>query len=316
MKIPIHYCYGLTYVFSVYNGSEKRVKAARNVSPWKGSNNIHNLANFFYGEDAAPLREAWEMQLIDAFADTDTLFELCNEPDPKAANAMAQTYIRLIGNNIHPSRILNGWDIYRKEKEPVYADYYRQWRNTITDELGEDYEQHIKKVSWSGIHNIGMDTLHAYWHHGLNPGKEIPANSSRNTIYSTDGVRSPRPALTGTQTITEAIIDVKSKAAEAGRIGIEVVYGKESHVEPLDGIKGVTFGFRKKYGYFPGNFQKYEEPLPDWVFEEEPIPPVPGDLARALVLMKTPVLQLLKDKEAINEVWPMVYPVLRKYSVI
>ena len=59
MKIPIHYRYGLTYVFSVYNGSEKRVKAARNVSPWNGGNNIHNLSDFFYGEDAAPKRKTW-----------------------------------------------------------------------------------------------------------------------------------------------------------------------------------------------------------------------------------------------------------------
>jgi len=315
--------YGLTYIFSIYNASEKRVNRARYVSPWNGKNNIHNLANFFYGEDAAFLREAWEMQLIAAFADTDTLFELCNEPDPKAAVAMAQTYIRFIRNNIHPSRILTGWDIYRKEKEPVYADYYRQWRNAIVVELGEDFEQHIKKQSWSTIHKVSMDTLHAYWHHGLNPSKEIPANSSRNTIYSTDGVRNPRPALTGTQTTTEAIIDVKSKAAEAGRIGIEVVYGKESNVDPLDGIKGVAFGFRKKYNYFPCNYQKYPEPLPlpDWVFEEEPIPPVtipevPEDLARAFDQLKTPMLRLLEDKEAIDEVWPLVYPVLRKYRLV
>jgi len=113
------------------------------------------------------------------------------------------------------------------------------------------------------------------------------------------------------------------KAAEAGRIGIEVVYGKESHVNPLDGIKGVAFGFRKKYGYFPCNYQKYPEPLPlpGWVFEEEPIPPVtvpsvPEDLACALVLLKTPMLRLLEDKEAIDKVWPKVYPVLRKYGVL
>ena len=175
----------------------------------------------------------------------------------------------------------------------------------------------------STIHNVTMDTLHAYLHHGLNPSKEIPANSSRNTIYSTDGVRNPRPALTGTQTTTETIIDVKAKAAEAGRIGIEVVYGKESNVEPLDGIKGVSFGFRKKYGYFPCNYQKYPEPLPlpDWVFEDEPIPPVavpavPGDLARAFDQLKAPMLRLLEGKEAIDEVWPMVYPVLMKYGLL
>jgi len=60
------------------------------------------------------------------------------------------------------------------------------------------------------------------------------SNSSRNTIYSTDGVRSPRPTLSETEKITATIIDVKTKAEEAGRIGIEVVYGKESHVDPQE----------------------------------------------------------------------------------
>jgi len=157
-------------------------------------------------------------------------------------------------------------------------------------------------------------------------GDRLPAIEKTSRTYKYKGkwaVRSPRPTFSETEKIAETIIDVKSKAGEAGRIGIEVVYGKESHVNPLDGIKGVAFGFRKKYDYFPCNYQKYPEPLPlpDWVFEEEPIPTVtipevPVDLARALGLMKTPVLQLLKDKEAIDEVWPMVYPVLRKYLLL
>jgi len=85
----------------------------------------------------------------------------------------------------------------------------------------------------------------------------------------------------------------------------------------------VAFGFRKKYDYFPCNYQKYPEPLPlpDWVFEEEHIPPVtvpsvPEDLARALGLLRAPMLQLIKDKKAIDKVWPKVYPVLRKYRVL
>jgi len=254
--------YGLTYIFSVYNASEKRVKSARNASPWKGSNNIHSLSNYFYGEDAAPLREYWEMKLLAAFEDTDTMFELCNEPDPKAAAAMAETYSRLTRNNIHLSRILTGWDMLKKEKNPVYANYYRQWRNHITFNFGKAYEQHIKKISWSTIHKISIDTLEAYWHHGLKPGQEIPSNSSRNTIYSTDGVRSPRPSLTDTEKITETIIDVKDKAAQAGRIGIEVVYGKETNVNPVDAIEGVSSGFRKKFDRFPGNYKEYPEPLP------------------------------------------------------
>jgi len=191
--------YGLTYIISIYNASEKRVKKARNFSPWNGGNNIHNLSNYFYGEDAALLREAWEMKLMDAFEDTDTLFELCNEPDPKAADAMSETYVRFIHNTIHPSRILTGWDMLKKQKLPVYANHYRQFRNTISSKLDEGYEQHIKKESWSTIHKISIDTLQEYFNHGLKPGQEIPANSSRNTIYSTDGVRSPRPTLAETE---------------------------------------------------------------------------------------------------------------------
>jgi len=189
--------------------------------------------------------------------------------------------------------------------------------------LNEDYEQHIKKQSWSTIHKITMDTLQEYWHHGLKPGQQIPSNSGRNTIYSFDGVRIPRPTLSETEKITETILDVKDKAAEAGRIGIEVVYGKEMNVNPLDGMEGVSRGFRKKFDRFPGNYGKYPEPLPlpHWVFEEEPIPPVPvpavpEDLAQALGLLKTPMLRLINDKEAIDNVWPLVYPVLRKYHVV
>jgi len=132
------------------------------------------------------------------------------------------------------------------------------------------------------------------------------------------------PIISGPEAIrlrgwTNFYVDVKDRAIEAGRIGIEVVYGKESHVEPLDGIKGVAFGFRKKYDYFPCNYQKYPEPLPlpGWVFEDESIPPaVPDDLARAFDQLKTPMLRLLEDKEAIDKVWPKVYPVLKKYNVV
>jgi len=211
----------------------------------------------------------------------------------------------------------------KNEKNPVYANHYRQFRNDITTQLDEDYEQHIKKQSWSTIHKITMDTLQEYWHHGLKPGQEIPANSSRNTIYSFDGVRSPRPTLSETEKITETILDVKDKAVEAGRVAIEVVYGKEIHVNPLDGMEGVSRGFKKRFDRFPGNYGNYQEPLPlpDWVFEEEHIPPVtiptiPEDLAQALDRLKIPVLQLLKDKEAFDKAWPKVYPVLSKYNLI
>ena len=87
-------------------------------------------------------------------------------------------------------------------------------------------------------------------------------------------------------------------------------------------MEGVSRGFKKKFDRFPGNYGNYPEPLPlpPWVFEEEPIPPVtvpavPEDLAQALAQLKTPLKRLLEAKEAIDKVWPKVYPVLRKYSV-
>ena len=110
---------------------------------------------------------------------------------------------------------------------------------------------------------------------------------------------------------------------EAGRVGIEVVYGKEININPVAGMEGVSRGFRKKFGYFPGNYGQYPEPLPlpDWVFEGEPVHPVTGtsvpeDMARALEVLKAPMYQLLKDIEAIVNVWPDVYPVLNKYHIL
>ena len=104
---------------------------------------------------------------------------------------------------------------------------------------------------------------------------------------------------------------------------MEIGLGQFLHVNPLDSIKGVAFGFRKKFGRFPGNYGKYPEPLPlpDWLFEEQPIPPVtvpavPEDLAQALALLMTHALLLLKDIEAAEKDWQKVSPVLRKYNVV
>ncbi len=167
-----------------------------------------------------------------------------------------------------------------------------------------------------------MDTLHAYFHHGLKPGQGIPSNSRRNTCYSTDGVRNPRPTFAETEEIIETIIDVKERAVEAGRVGFEVLYGKETNVNPLDGMEGVSSGFRKKFGRYPLGYGKYPEPLPlpGWVYENEPIPPVtipelPVELRAAIDFVGKPVRKLLYDWKDVIEAYAVAKPVFEYFGI-
>ncbi|MGD2087419.1 MAG: hypothetical protein PVH61_14640 [Candidatus Aminicenantes bacterium] len=314
--------YGLTFIYDIYNGSEARVKDVKDFSPWNGKNNIQGLSDYFYGPEASEYRGKLELRVIETLKHTDFMLELCNEPSVKAAEALAETYIRLIKNGVPASRILIGWDYKRKKQKEKgkYAAAYRKWRDLVTAGLGQEWPDTIKQESWSPIHKMTFDTLNDYWLIGLEPDQQVPSNALRNTIYDMDGVRNPRPTIFDAQNMTLKIITVKRKAVENGRVGIGVVYGKETGFKPDDAIKGVANAYNEKFKKYPVNYGKFPEPLPlpQWIYDE-PEPPVialPQDLVQALNCLKPPVVQLIQSKQAIENQWAAVLPVLQKYNLV
>jgi len=313
--------YGLTFIYDIYNGSETRVKDVKNFSPWNGKNNIQGLSDYFYGADASTYREKLELKVIETLKYTDFMLELCNEPGTRGAEALAEAYIRLIKNGVPASRILNGWDYNRKKQNEkgTYAAAYRKWRDLVMAEFGEEWGDKIKQESWSPIHKMTFKTINDYWMIGLEPDQEVPSNTLRNTIYDTDGVSNPRPSKYDAGNMTLKIINVKGKAVDNGRVGVGVVYGKETGFEPDDALKGVSNAYNEKFGKYPVNYNKFPEPmpLPRWIYKETepPVITLPQDLVQAFNLLKQPVGQLIQSKETIENKWATVLPVLQKYNL-
>jgi hypothetical protein len=313
--------YGLTFIYDIYNASETRVAGVKGFSPWNGKNNIQGLSDYFYGPDAAEYREKLELKVIETLKHTDFMLELCNEPGARGAEALAEAYIRLIKNGVPASRILIGWDYNRKKQNEKgkYAAAYRKWRNLVTAGLGEEWGDKIKQESWSPIHKMTIKTINDYWMLGLEPGQDVPSNSKRNTIYDMDGVRNPRPGYFNAHNMTLKAIIVKGKAIDNGRVGIGVVYGKETGIEADDALKGVSNGYFEKFGKYPENYGQFPEPLPlpRWIYEdkEPPVVTVPRDLLEVFNCLKKPVCQIIQSKAAIEGQWGHVLPVLQKYNL-
>jgi hypothetical protein len=313
--------YGMTFIYDIYNGSEARVKDVKGFSPWNGKNNIQGLSDYFYGADASEYREKLELKVIETLKHTDFMLELCNEPGNQGSEALAEAYIRLIKNGVPGSRILTGWDYFKvkQDEKGKYAEAYKKWLDLVTAGLGEEWVDKIKQESWTPIHKMNFDTLNDYWMIGLEPDQEVPSNSLRNTIYDTDGVRKPRPTLYDAHNMTLMIINVKRKAIENGRVGIGVVYGKETGFEPDAALKGVANAYNEKFGKYPVNYGKFPEPLPlpQWIYEETgpPVITLPQDLVQAFNRLKQPVGQLIQTKQTIENQWASVLPVLQKYKL-
>jgi hypothetical protein len=210
--------------------------------------------SYFYGENAREARHKY----IDAFLriDKDRVmgYELVNEPRLNLCTPefLADTFIYLIRKDVPAHDIILGVEYPLKEKDPRYAELYRKFRNIVMKELGQEWGQWFKDRCISPCH--GMNLINLKEMLGENP----PPGGTRNLLISKDGVRKPRPTKSKVKTIVKCLFDLKYKAAWAGKLSVEVVYGKK-RTDPLDSIMGVVEAVREFFGEYPENYRKYLE---------------------------------------------------------
>lgn len=280
--------YNLTPVFVLFNASETRVKeyGAKGNSPWKP------FDDYFYTMDSEKVRHRWIDEILNCAkeAKVNIWLEICNEPPPKACNMMIDTFEYLVIKKKFPmNRIINGWDIHRKEKEPDYAFAYRKWRDTCakiiidskkfeifgnTDKDKMEYAcELLKKETWTTMHACAEKTVSEYF--GPNPSDL----TLRNQVFSTDGSKNSegkRITFQDGYKLTKVVFDRKRKAIKVGKIFLSFLIAKEvcempdlkikvkDHYRSLKGscayIADVERQKLQNRGKFPEPL-----PLPEWL---------------------------------------------------
>ena len=252
--------YNLTLIYDLFNASETRVSPVKNHSPWK------KYQGYFYTAPQKHLAKYIDA-VLEAHKGLGVGYQLCNEPSFEYPEFMSFVYCYLIEKGIPPERIILGFDMRFKALGGFYEQKYRRFRELVAGKLGEDFETKIKTVSWSPFHGTADESLTKYW------GLETPPGGQRREIFSLDGRRLPqRPDEKESYTLYKRIIKTKSRKVELGRIGGEVIYGKEAGIDPLAQLRGLVKAYEESLEKTPENKGKYPEPLPlpAWIEEPEP----------------------------------------------
>jgi hypothetical protein len=245
----------MRYYLSIFDHCGVKISRKSEVgkfNPWR------SFSNFFYGADARELRHQFIDRVLDAFAGRDVGIELCNEPDKGHGDFLADTFIHIFKKGFDPRKIILGIDYHLKEKDKDYGNDYRDMRKKAAAELGGNWEQDLKSVCISPVHNASADQIDELWGPNVGPG------GSRRILYSMDGVRKfemnnetkdHRPDKAYMRFIAKKVLEKKPEAREKDKVHFEIVFGKDKN-EPLDSIEGVSEAYREIWGQYPGNYGK------------------------------------------------------------
>jgi hypothetical protein len=154
----------------------------------------------------------------------------------------------------------------------IHETGHRKFREFVVTKLGKEYEIKIKSKSWNPFHSTSDETLTRYW------GQEPPPGGQRREIFSLDGRRLPqRPDENETYNLFKRIFETKKRKVELGRIGGEVIYGKEAGLDPMAQLRGLVRAYIEHTKLKPENMDKYPEPLPlpAWLETKQPGEPEP-----------------------------------------
>jgi hypothetical protein len=227
----------------------------REVGQW---NPWRSFSNFFYGKDAIEMRHQFVDRLLTAFVGHDVGIELCNEPDKGHGDFLADTFIYIVKKGFDPRKIILGIDYHLKEKDSGYGNAYRDMRKKIVAELGGNWEQDLKSVCISPVHNASSERIDDLW------GPEVGSGGTRRILYSMDGVRkykmnnetkNHRPDKAYMHFIAKKVLEKKTEAREKDKVHFEIVFGKDKY-EPLDSIEGVSEAYKDIWGQYPENYGK------------------------------------------------------------
>lgn len=243
--------YNMRYYLSIFDhcGLKKEVGQR---SPWR------SFDNFFYGKDAGEMRHQFIDRVLAAFSGRNAGIELCNEPDKGHGDFLADTFIYILKKGFDPQKIILGIDYHLKEKDKDYGNDYRDMRKKAAAELGGNWEQDLKSVCISPVHNASAEHIDDLWGPHVGPG------GSRRILYSMDGVRkfkmknetrNHRPDKAYMHFIAKKVLEKKTEAREKDRVHFEIVFGKDSN-EPLDSIAGVSEAYKEIWGHYPENYGK------------------------------------------------------------
>ncbi|MCP5106266.1 MAG: DUF4214 domain-containing protein [bacterium] len=238
--------YGLRYYLSLFDhcGAKRGVGQS---NPW------HIFEDFFYGEDARRQRHEYICNLTAALSGLDVGLDICNEPKTGQGKFLADTFVYLINRKFNPRNIILGNDYFLKETNAAYGRDYREFRDTVADQLkAKAWKKAIKTECISPVHNATVETIDELWGADVKPGGE------RRVLYSMDGVRNPRPDRNTMYGIAKKVLEKKRNSREQDKIGFEVVFGKTEQ-DPLDSLEGVAQAYKDIFGVYPANYKKYNE---------------------------------------------------------
>lgn len=258
--------YSLTLIYDLFNASETRIRPVKNHSPWK------KFPGYFYNAPARHLAKYIDA-VLSAHQGLGVWYQLCNEPSFEYPEFMAFAYSHLIEKGIPPERILLGYDMRLKHIGGIHEAGYRKFRGMVVAKLGKQYEIKIKTLSWSPFHGTSHESLIKYW------GNETSSGGQRREIFSLDGRRLPnRPGESESYTLFKRIFKIKSRKVKLGKIGCEVIYGKEAGINPMAQLRGLIRAYEECLYHTPVNKGKYLKPLPlpSWLGEEKPEPEKPS----------------------------------------
>ncbi|MFC2146166.1 hypothetical protein ACFLRT_02265 [Acidobacteriota bacterium] len=254
--------YNLIMIYDLFNASETLVSPVKNHSPWK------KYKGYFYTAPEKHLAKYIDA-VLEAHQGLGVRYQLCNEPSFEQPEFMCFVYCHLIEKGIPPERIVIGYDMRLKAIGGIHGTGYRKFRELVVAKLGKEYEIKIKTLSWSPFHATSDQSLTRYW------GLETPPGGQRREIFSLDGRRLPkRPDENESYALFKRILQTKNRKVELGRIGAEVIYGKEAGIDPLAQLRGLVKAYEECLEKTPENKGNYPKPLPlpNWIEEGEPDP--------------------------------------------
>lgn len=229
-------------------------------NPWNPWTVAFGEKAFYSDSDRAKeARHQFIDSMLRAFHGKVVGFELVNEPRVQLCTPefLADTFLYLIKKGVLPEDIILGIEYPLKERDALYSELYRKFRNIVVQELGSEWAQFFKDRCISPCHGMNMGNLKQML--GPNP----PSGGTRNLLLSLDGWRNPRPGKKEVKEVFSYALEAKSKAAREGKISFEVIYGKQAQ-DPLDSIEGLIEAYYKFYGEYPENYKKYQEKLKVW----------------------------------------------------
>lgn len=250
--------FSLKFYLSIYEHCNIRPRnGKREFVPW--TNCKQRLSDAWYGEDAAPYRDAWERKVLSVLDGLNAGYELCNEPDGDFERFLMLTYKHLSALGVKDNDILTGVEFSLDDNK---NRRYRQFKKLLKDTYGVDWYHKQKHIWFTVIHNMSP----ADWKE-----LELQEGHTRRFWLSVDGLH-PKPGKEWWKRYVETFLTNAPKAPFKNKYAFETMHKRDE--DDFDDVLGIVEAVHNVTGEYPPNYRRFPEPSHP-VIKPPPIDPSP-----------------------------------------